>query len=48
MGTIMNRSTNHAFSHALAPVVPLALAALLGACTGEQGGATKTTGEPSV
>lgn len=44
-----NRScASRALAPALAGVVPLALAALLSACMGEQGGATKTTGEPSV
>ncbi len=47
-----NRSPSRLFTRALAPVVPFAMAvaatAILGACTGEQGGATKTTGEPSV
>ena len=44
----MNYSLTRSFAHALAPALPLAAAALLSACTGEQGGATKTTGEPSV
>ena len=48
----MNRSLIRSVAHALAPVLPLAsavaFAAFVSACTGEQGGATKTTGEPSV
>lgn len=44
----MNRSPNRSLAAALTPAVPLAVAAVLSACTGEQGGATTTTGRPSV